>query len=119
MKLFRVAQKLDQLLDFILGFLDTGDIAESDLVLVTRQHSRFRFPKVECAFSGHSDLLPEQEIEDEQEQRDWQKTNHGLRDDVRFRLDRRLNPGGGKFLLKIVGETQINRRSKWNLLRRC
>ena len=40
LKFFRVTQKLDELLHFILGFLDAGDIAECDLVLIAGEHAR-------------------------------------------------------------------------------
>src|SRR6266404_2598767 len=78
LKLLRVPQKLDQLLHFILGFLDAGHVLERDLVLVARQHPRLRFAEVERAFAGHPDLLAEEEIENKEEERDREETNKGL-----------------------------------------
>ena len=75
LKLLRVAQKLDQLLDFVLGFLDAGDVFEGDLVFVPGQHARLGFAEVERAFAGHADLLAEKEIENEQKERDREKTD--------------------------------------------
>ena len=70
LKFLRVAQELDQFLDFVLRFLDAGDVLKGDLVLVPRQHARFRFAEIERAFAGHADLLAEKEIKNEQEKRD-------------------------------------------------
>src|SRR5205814_5237138 len=75
LKFFRVAQKLDQLLHFIFGFLDAGHVAEGDLVFVAGEHARLRFAEVKRAFSSHADLLPKQEIKHEQEEGDRQETN--------------------------------------------
>ena len=108
LKLFRIAQKFHQLLDFLFGFLYAGDIAERDFVFVPGEHPGLRFPEVERAFAGHPDLLPEQEIENEQKQGDRGETDDGLGDDVRFGLDRGLNPLRRQFLLQIAGEIQIN-----------
>src|SRR6266480_7043530 len=118
LKLFRVAQKLDQFLHFIFCFFDSGDVAKRDLVLVSREHARFRFAEIKRAFSGHADLLAKQEIEHEQEQGYWQKAHHGLREHVRFRLDRGLNAGVGKLFLQIICEIWIDRGSKRHRLRR-
>src|SRR5204863_7580037 len=71
LKFFRVAQKLDQLLHFVLCFLNTSDIAERDFIFVTREHARLGFPEIKRAFSGHADLLAKQEVKHEQEQSDW------------------------------------------------
>src|SRR6266498_3977014 len=70
LKFFRIAQELDQLLDFILCLLDAGDIAKRDFVLVPGQHARFRFAEIERAFPGHADLLAKQKIKHEEEQGD-------------------------------------------------
>src|ERR1700726_3117301 len=78
-KVFRIAQKFDELLHFVLRFLDASDVAEGDLVLITREHARFAFAKIERAFSGHADLLAEEKIENEQKKGDRQKTDDGLR----------------------------------------
>jgi hypothetical protein len=50
-------------------------------------------------------LLPEQEIKHQQEKRDRQKTDHGLRKHVRFSLDCGLDTGCGQFLLQITCES--------------
>src|SRR5206468_3129051 len=118
LKFFRVAQKLDELLHFILGFLNPSDIAERDFIFVTREHARLGFPEIKRAFSGHADLLAKQEVKHEQEQGYWQKANHRLRQHVGFRLDRGLNAGVGKLFLQIICEIQIDRGSKWHRLRR-
>ena len=101
MKFLRVAQKLDQFLHFILRFLNAGDIAERDFVLISRQHAGLRFAEVKGAFSSHADLLPEQEIEDEQEKRDGQEADHGLRDNVGLGPNGRLNTRGSEPFLEI------------------
>src|SRR6516162_1022534 len=82
LKFFRITQELDQFLHFVLGFLYAGDVAKRDLVLVTGQHPRLGFTEVQCAFTGHPDLLTEKEIQDQKEKRDWQETHHGLRKHV-------------------------------------
>ena len=82
LKFFRITQELDQLLHFILGFLDSGDVAKSDLIFVAGQHACFGFAKVEGAFAGHTDLLAEQEIENEEKERDREKTKNGLGEQV-------------------------------------
>ena len=105
LEFFRITQKLDELLHFVFGFLDTGDVAKCDLVLVPSQHARFGFAEVKRAFASHADLLAKQEIKHQQEQGDWQKPNDGLREHVRFRFDGGLHAGGSEFLLQIVCET--------------
>ena len=69
LKFFRVAQKLDQFLHFILGFLDAGDVAERDLVFVAREHARLDLAEIQRAFAGHADLLAEEKIKNEEEER--------------------------------------------------
>src|SRR6266487_2724152 len=59
LKFFGIAQKLDELLHFILCFLDPGDVAKCDFVLIAGEHARFRFPEIKRAFPSHADLLPE------------------------------------------------------------
>src|SRR5207244_5412700 len=116
LKLLRITQKLDQLLHFILGFLDSGDVAESNFIFVAGQHARFGFAKVESALAGHADLLAEQEIENEEKERDGQKTKNGLGEQVRFGADGRLNAGSGKSLLQIGTEIQIDNGAKLHRL---
>src|SRR5215469_277047 len=82
LKFFRIAQELDQLLHFVLGFLYAGDVAKRDLVFVTGQHPRLGFTEIQRPFTGHPDLLAEKEIQDQKEKRDWQETHHGLRKHV-------------------------------------
>src|SRR4030095_8381825 len=65
LKFFRIAQELDQLLNFVLGFLHAGHVAKRYLVFVTGEHARLGFAKVQRALAGHPDLLAEQEIEDQ------------------------------------------------------
>src|ERR1700730_16191233 len=40
LKLLRIAQELDQLLDFVFRFFDAGDVSKRDLIFVAREHSR-------------------------------------------------------------------------------
>src|SRR5713226_495973 len=108
LKLFRIAQKFDQLLHFIFRFLDTGNVAESNFVFITREHARFRFAEIERAFPGHSDLLAEEEIEHEQKKRDWQKPGDGLRDNIGLGPDRGLHSGRRKFLLQVGIVIEVN-----------
>src|SRR5213592_2494670 len=84
LKFYRIAQELDQLLHFVLGFLHARHVAKRDLVLVTGEHSRLGLAEVERALASHADLLSEQEIEDQKEKRDRQETHHGLRKHVGF-----------------------------------
>ena len=101
LKFFRVAQKLDELLHFILRFLDAGHVLERDLVLVAREHARLRFAEVERAFAGHADLLTEKEIENEQEKRDRQEADQRLREQVRLRSGWRAGYSPAQALLQI------------------
>ena len=119
LKFFRIAQKLDQLLHFILGFLDAGDVAERDLVFVTGEHARLGFAEVERAFAGHADLLAEKKIENEEKERDREKTENGLGEQVRFGADGRLNAGSGKPLLEIGTEIQIDNGAELHRLFRA
>ena len=118
LKLLRVAQKLDQLLDFVLRFLDAGDVLEGDLVLIPRQHARLRFAEIQRAFAGHADLLAEKEIKNEQEERDRDEADDRLGEDVRLGPNRDRHIGRSQFLLQVGGEIQINGGPKRHLLRR-
>src|SRR6266446_1218513 len=108
LKFFRVAQKLDQLLDFVLGFLDAGDVLECDFVFVTREHARFRFAEIERAFAGHPDLLAEKKIEQREEEQNRPEAQERLAERMRFGTNGRLNSSGGEFVLQIAGEIEIN-----------
>src|SRR5438874_8117066 len=110
LKLLRITQKLDQLLHFILGFLDSGDVAESNFIFVASQHARFGFAEVQGAFAGHADLLAEQEIENEEKERDGEKTKNGLGKQVRFGADGRLNAGTRSEERRVGKEC----RSRWS-----
>src|SRR6266487_1636500 len=79
LKFLRVTQKFDELLHFVFGFLDTGDITKCDFVLVSGEHARFGLAEIKRAFSSHPDLLAKQEIKHHQEKGDRQETDHGLR----------------------------------------
>src|SRR5690242_20188416 len=46
LKFFRVTEELDQLLDFVLRFLDAGNIAKCDLVFVPGEHPRLGFAEI-------------------------------------------------------------------------
>src|SRR5947207_1288011 len=98
LKFFRVAQKLNQLLDFVLGFFHAGDVLERDLVFVTREHPRFRFAKIERAFAGHADLLAEKKIEQREQEENGTETQESLPERMRFGTNGRLNSGGGEFV---------------------
>ncbi len=109
MKFLRIAQKLDQLLNFVLRFFDAGDVLERDLVFVTREHARFRFAEVERAFAGHPDLLAEKEIEKCEQKQHWaEEAQERLAERMRFGTDGRLNSGSGELVLQIAGEIEIN-----------
>src|SRR5262245_16273925 len=82
LKFFRITQKLDQLLHFVLGFFYAGDVAKRDLVLVTGEHPRLGLAKIQRTLTSHPDLLAEQEIQNEKEKRDRQETHHGDRKSV-------------------------------------
>ena len=112
LELFRIAQKLDQFLHFILGFLDPGDVAKGDLVLVAREHAGFGFAEIESPFAGHADLLAEEEIKNEEKNGDREEPENGLADDIRIGPDGWLDAGGGQFLLQVTGEIQVNGRLK-------
>src|SRR5262249_33703263 len=60
LKFFRIAQELDQFLNFILGFLHSRHVAKRDLVFVTGEHARLGLAKVQRALAGHPDLLTEE-----------------------------------------------------------
>src|SRR5260370_36101409 len=59
LKFFRVGEKLDQFLHFVLGLLHARHVAKLDLVSVTREHARLGFTEVQRALAGHPDLLAE------------------------------------------------------------
>src|SRR6266550_1771743 len=82
LKFFRITQKLDQFLHFVLGFLHARHVAKRDLVFVTGEHPRLGLAEIECAFAGHADLLAKQKIEDQEEKRDRQETHQRLRKHV-------------------------------------
>ena len=46
-------------------------------------------------------MLAEEEIEDEQKQRDREKTEDGLGDKIRLSANSRLNSSGGEFFLQV------------------
>ena len=117
LEFFRITQKLDELLHFVFCFLDTGDIPKRDLVFVPGEHSRFRFPEIKRALSSHADLLAEQKVKHEQEKRDRQKTDYGLRQHVGFSFDGWLNTRGSELLLQIIREIQIDSGFERDLLR--
>ena len=117
LEFLRVAQELDQLLDFVLRFLDAGDVLEGDLVFIPRKHAGLRLAEIQRAFAGHADLLAEEEIENQQEERDRHESDHGLRENVRLGPNRRLHARIGEFLLQVGGEIQIDRGAKRHLLR--
>src|SRR4030095_16026469 len=119
LKLFRITQKLDELLHFVFCFLNPGNVAKCDLVFVAGEHARFRFPEVKRTFPSHADLLAKHEVKHKQERGDRQKTDHSLRKHVRFSLDGGLNTCCRELLLQIVCETQIDRGSKRHWLGRC
>ena len=79
LELLRIAQELDELRHFVLRFFDAGDVLERDLVLVAREHARLRFAEVQRAFAGHADLLAEEQIEDDEEDRDRHEADQRLR----------------------------------------
>src|SRR5262245_52059766 len=108
LKFLRIAQELDQFLNFILGFLYSGHVAKRDLVFVTGEHARLGLAKVQRPFAGHPDLLAKQKIKDQKEKRDRQETHHCLREHVRFCFDGGLHAGVSELLLQIIGEIQID-----------
>ena len=118
LKFFRIAQKLDQFLHFVLRFLHAGDVAKCDFVFVAREHARLALAEIQRAFAGHADLLPEEEIKNDEEDGDREKADQCLRQHIRFGANRRLNPGGGQSLLQIRVVIQVNRRAKRHLLSR-
>src|SRR3990172_6325951 len=56
LKLGRAAQELHELAHFFLGFLDTGDIVERDLVLLFAQHARLALAETHGAAAAHAAL---------------------------------------------------------------
>src|SRR5205823_10669110 len=93
-----------------------GNGGRSNIIFVTGQHGRIGFTKVERALAGHTDFLAEQEIENEEKERDGEKTKNRLGEQVRFGADGRLNAGSGKSLLQIGTEIQIDNRAKLHRL---
>src|SRR5205823_1572097 len=90
--------------------------ANSNVIFGTGQHARLGFDRVESALAGDADLLAEQEIENEEKERDGEKTKNGLGEQVRFGADGRLNAGSGKSLLEIGTEIQIDNGAKLHCL---
>src|SRR5260370_19285429 len=110
-----VEQKLNQLLDFILGFLEAGDVLERDFVFVTRQHARLRFAEVERTLASHADLLAEKKIEKCEQKQHWAEAQERLAERMGFGTDGRLNSGSGEPVLQIAGEIEINDGAKRQL----
>ena len=83
LKFFRIAQELDQLLNFVLGFLHARHVARNVILFLSRASMRaLDLPKFQRALAGHPDLLAEQEIKNQKEKRYWQETHHRLREHV-------------------------------------
>jgi hypothetical protein len=60
LKFLRVLEEFDQFGNFLLGFLDAGDVLEGDLVAVLVQHPGLAFAEAHGAFAGHLDLADEE-----------------------------------------------------------
>ena len=64
-------------------------------------------------------MLAKQEIENEEKERDREKTENGLGEQVRFGADGRLNAGSAKPLLEVGTEIQIDRSAELHRLFRA
>ena len=84
LKLLRVAQELHDLTYLVLGFLDSGHIGKGHLVLVLGQNAGLALAKAKGRLPRHPDLLPEEEVHNENEeherQRAGQRLPHGVID---------------------------------------
>ena len=63
LKTLRIAEKFNDFLQLILGFLDSGDVLESHLVFIPTHHPSLGLPEAQCAPPCTADLLPKQEIQ--------------------------------------------------------
>ena len=64
-------------------------------------------------------MLAEQEIKNEEKERDREKTENGLGEQVRFGADGRLNAGSAKPLLEVGTEIQVDRSAELDRLFRA
>jgi hypothetical protein len=90
------------------GFLDARYVLESDLVFVARKHARLRLAEIERALAGHANLLPEEKIEDEQEDGDRQETDERREKNVVLRFFLRNDARSLQGFLEVLVEVEIH-----------
>jgi hypothetical protein len=73
LEFFRVLEEFDQFRHFLLGFLDTGNVLESDFVAFLVQHAGAALAEAQGAFAGHLDLADDEEVDDAENEGDGQQ----------------------------------------------
>src|SRR5581483_7264329 len=74
-----IFEEINQLGDFLAGFLDAGDVFESDFVFLLVEHAGAAFAEAHGAFAGHFDLAEDEEINDGEDEEEGQE---GVDDDA-------------------------------------
>ena len=75
LELLRVFEELDDLPNFLLRLVDTGDVFESDFVLLQLHRLGLALAEAHRAALGHLHLLAEEEVEDQQDEEDRQQAD--------------------------------------------
>src|SRR5215469_3814091 len=70
LKFFRILQEIHDLLNFLFGLLDAGDVFKGHSVAVACKHPSLALSEIERPFSGIPNLLPEKEVQNQEEQGD-------------------------------------------------
>jgi hypothetical protein len=87
LELARIAEEIDDFPQLFLGFLNTGDVLEGDLVMVTRQQAGFRFAERHGTAAGGLHLLAEQEEQQQDDQQYRQEGKDGAAQEVVVSLE--------------------------------
>ena len=103
-----IAQKLDDLLQILLGFVDAGDVLEGDAAMGLGQHLGARFAKAH-RLAGAALHLPRQEDPDA-DQRDKGQPRHQERDEPRHVVAGRLRGDRDLAVIQPRDQRRIVRR---------
>src|ERR1700719_101382 len=87
LEFLRIFQEIDDLLHFLFGLLNTGNILKRHAIPIASKHSSFALAEIECAFPGVPNLLPEKEVKNQEKQRYRQKLNQRRQHDIGIGFD--------------------------------
>ena len=87
-----ILQELDNLLNLLLGLLDTGHVLECDPVFLTAHHAGLGLSEIQRTSPRTADLLAEKKIQHQQEHANRQKPEQSGSHYIRFSLRIRLKP---------------------------